>query len=135
MWLYKKERILQRRRGLDSRRCRQPERSSLGVWEVLPIFSVHLNLQGSARATFLGFFHFLRICAGTFKIFSATWPGQEPAAHGERILCFSLEPWLPDRKHWVYLLCIYLQAVPGPNYCSKKIDHQSLETFKCRHCK
>lgn len=126
---------LQKGRGTTEERavqreCRQPENSSLGVWDTFPVFSQSNSIwRGQQEQQSLDFSIYQDSLLGaSFEIFSET-------SCTQRTLCFSLELWLPDRKHWVYLLFIYLQAVLGPNYCSKKVDHQSLEKFKCRHCK
>lgn len=106
VWHYKREGVLQRR-GLYSGSAGSLRRA---VWEsgtLSLFFSIQFNLKGSARATVLGFFCLSRLSAGSF-LWDLLWNLARPGTSCTwRTLCFSLEPWLPDRKLGLFIVYLF----------------------------
>lgn len=107
---------LQKGRGTTEERavqreCRQPENSSLGVWDTFPVFSQSNSIwRGQQEQQSLDFSIYQDSLLGaSFEIFSETWPGQEPAAHEELCAFHWSYGSLTGSTGFIYCLFIYRQ--------------------------
>lgn len=106
---------LQKGRGTTEERavqreCRQPEKSSLGVWDTFLIFLNPIQSEGVSKSNSPWIFPFIKTLLGaSFEIFSETWPGQEPAAHEELCAFHWSHGSLTGSTGFIYCLFIYRQ--------------------------